>query len=320
MRLLLGYPVEAKHVAQIQAAAGPYEVVVGEQDQLAELLLQADLFCGHVKVMVDWKSIVRLGRLQWIQSSAAGLDHCLDPAVVHSEIVISSASGVLADQVAEHTMGLIGAVLRRLPDFLEAQGRREFLRRPTRDLHGSTVGIVGFGGVGRRLAELLAPYRVRIVATDYFPVDPPDHVDVVWPRKKLPQLLAESDIVVLCVPLTDETRGLIDKNNLQAMKPESVLVNVCRGPVVVEHDLVAALLTGQISAAAIDVTRDEPLPAQSPLWEAPNLLITPHVAGQAANRIDRMTHFFCENLTRYQQGRPLVNLVDKQLGFPRPAR
>ena len=169
MRLLLGYPAEAKHVAQIQAVAGPYEVIVGEQEQLAELLLQADLFCGHVKVSVDWNEIVRRKRLQWIQSSAAGLDHCLDPAVVKSQIVISSASGVLADQVAEHTMSLIGAVLRRLPLFLEAQGRREFVRRPTHDLHGSTVGIVGFGGVGRRLAELLAPYKVRILATDYFP-------------------------------------------------------------------------------------------------------------------------------------------------------
>jgi D-3-phosphoglycerate dehydrogenase len=269
---------------------------------------------------VDWSKIVRRERLQWIQSSAAGLDHCLDPAVVESEIMISSASGVLADQVAEHTMCLIGAVLRRLPLFLEAQGRREFVRRPTRDLHGATVGIVGFGGVGRRLAELLAPYRVRIVATDYFPVDPPDHVEAVWPREKLPQLLAESDVVVLCLPLTVETRCLIDKNKIESMKPQSVLVNVCRGPVVVEDDLVAALRSGHISAAAIDVTCAEPLPAESSLWDAPNLLITPHVAGQAATRIDRMTRFFCENLSRYQQGQPLVNLVDKQLGFPRPGR
>ncbi len=320
MKLLLGYPVKENHIAQIRTAAPEIEIVAAEQSQLSEGLLCTDLFCGHVKVPVDWEKIVSARRLKWIQSSAAGLDHCLHPAVVDSEIMVSSASGVLGDQVAEHTIALISASLRGIPRFIAATHRREFVRRPTRDLHGSTVGIVGFGGVGRRLAELLVPYRVRILATDYFPVNQPTHVESLWEKAQLPQLLSESDIVVLCVPLTDETRGMFDKKAFSQMKPGSMLVNVCRGPVVVEDDLVAALEDGVISSAAIDVTCEEPLPTDSALWSADNLLITPHVAGQAATRIDRMTAFFCDNLERYLEGKPLNNLVEKTLGFPRRYR
>ena len=318
MKLLLGYPLEEIHVAQVKASVPAYEVVVAEQSQLAELLPSADLFCGHVKVPVDWEKIVDNKRLKWIQSSAAGLDHCLHPRVVESDIIVTSASGVLADQVAEHALCLISTVLRSIPTFMVAQAQHEFKRRPTRDLHGSTIGIVGFGGVGRRVAELLAPYRVTILATDYFPVDAPSHVKHVWSREELPKLLSQSDIVVLAVPLTDETRGLMNTARFDCMKPQSVLVNICRGPVVVEKDLIAALRAGKISSAAIDVTSEEPLPEDNPLWNAPNLLITPHVAGQASTRIDRMTQFLIDNLVRYQSGQPLRNMVDKQLGFPVP--
>jgi D-3-phosphoglycerate dehydrogenase len=318
MRLLLGYPLEKEHLRQIQSVAGDYELVEAEQEQLGGELPKADLFCGHVKTPVEWEQVVAAGRLQWIQSSAAGLDHCLHPAIVESDIVVTSASGVLADQVAEHAVGLISATLRSFPVFFAAQQRREFVRRPTRDLHNSSVGIVGFGGVGRRLSELLAPYRVRIVATDYFSRTPPPHVEAIWPPERLDQLLTESDIVVLCVPLTAATRGLIAADQLTQMRSGAVLVNVSRGEVVVERDLVAALASRQIAGAAIDVTQQEPLPPESGLWELSNVLITPHVAGQSGRRIDEMTKFFCENLRRYQNREPLLNLVDKRLGFPAP--
>jgi len=318
MRLILAYPVEEKHLGQIRAAAPGYEVVDAGQERLSEEIRSADLFCGHVKVPVCWEEVVRGGRLRWIQSSAAGLDHCLPQEVVESEIVVSSASGVLADQVAEHAMALIGATLRKLPTFYEAQKKREFVRRPTQDLHGATVGIVGFGGVGRRLAELLMPYQVRIVATDWFPTNKPAGVDALWPPEQLGQLLAVSDLVVLCAPLTEITRGMIASETLAQMQPHAVLVNVARGPLVVERDLVAALRANVIAAAAVDVTEQEPLPSSSELWQLANVLITPHVAGQSRTRIDKMTDFFCENLLRYQSGRPLLNRVDKRLGFPVP--
>lgn len=317
MRVVLCYPVEAKHLRQIAAVAPQAELVDAGQERVAEEILEADIFCGHAKVHpVPWDEVVRRGRLKWIQSSAAGLDHCLVPSVINSEIVVTSASGVLADQVAEHTVALLTALLRSLPVFFRAQQKKEFIRRPTGDLHRATVGIVGFGGNGRRIAEVLRVFKTRIIATDMFPVDKPDCAEALWSADRLDDLLAACDIVILAAPLLTSTRGMIDTRAFARMKPSAVLINMARGPLVVEAALVDALRSGQLAGAGLDVTEIEPLPQDSPLWELPNVIITPHVGGQSATRIDDMTAIFCENLARWQTGRPLVNLVDKKLGFP----
>ncbi len=317
MRIVLCYPVEPSHCEQIAACAFGAEIVDAGQQRIAEELFSADIYCGHAKVPVDWQGVVRKGRLRWIQSSAAGMDHCLVPPVIESDIVVTSASGVLADQVAEHTIALLTGWCRSLPVFFRAQQSKEFVRRPTCDLTGSTVGIVGFGGVGRRLAQLLRPFKTRILATDMFPVDKPDYVHALWPADRLDQLLAEADFVVLALPLNEATRGMIDAETLAKMKRAAVLVNVARGPLVVEPDLLDALTAGKLAGAVVDVTDPEPLPPESALWGLPNVIITPHVAGQSARRIDNMTRLFCENLRRWQAGRPLINyLADKRLGFP----
>jgi len=317
-RIVLCYPVEPRHVAQIQACLPGATVVDAGQEHVAGELGGADIFCGHPKVPVPWDDVVAGGRLRWIQSSAAGLDHCLVPGVVASPIVVTSASGVLADQVAEHTLALVTACTRRIPLFLAQQARREFVRRPTRDLTGATVVIVGLGGNGRRLVEVLAPFRVRLLATDWFPVRKPADVEFLGGPETLPDLLPQADILILAAPLTDQTRGMIDAAAVARMKPGAILVNVARGPLVVEDALVDALERGHLDSAGVDVTPEEPPAATSRLWTAPRLLITPHVGGQAARRIDAMTDFFCDNLRRYAEGRPLLNLVDKRLGFPEP--
>jgi D-3-phosphoglycerate dehydrogenase len=305
-------------VAQIVAAAPQAEVVDAGQQRVAQELLTADIFCGHAKVPVPWNEVVRGGRLRWIQSSAAGLDHCLVPSVVASDIVVTSASGVLADQVAEHAISLTTALTRSLPTFFRAQEQHEFIRRPTRDLTHCTVGIVGFGGNGRRLAEVLQVFKTRILATDTFPVDKPDFVEALWPAERLDDLLAEVDVLFLAAPLTDITRHMIDRRALARLRPGALLINVARGPLVVEADLVAAIESGHLAGAGLDVTAEEPLAIDSPLWSLPNVVITPHVGGQSARRIDDMTDFFSANLRRWQAGEPLANLVDKRLGYPVP--
>ncbi|HEY1599841.1 MAG TPA: D-2-hydroxyacid dehydrogenase [Pirellulales bacterium] len=317
-RIVLCYPVEPRHVAQIMAAAPQAEVVDAGQQRVAQELLTADIFCGHAKVPVPWNEVVRGGRLRWIQSSAAGLDHCLVPSVVASDIVVTSASGVLADQVAEHAISLTTALTRSLPTFFRAQEQHEFIRRPTRDLTHCTVGIVGFGGNGRRLAEVLRVFKTRILATDTFPVDKPDFVEALWPAERLDDLLAEVDVLFLAAPLTDITRHMIDRRALARLRPGALLINVARGPLVVEADLVAAIESGHLAGAGLDVTAEEPLAVDSPLWSLPNVVITPHVGGQSARRIDDMTDFFSANLRRWQAGEPLANLVDKRLGYPVP--
>jgi phosphoglycerate dehydrogenase-like enzyme len=316
MRIVLCYPVEQRHCDQIAAAAPRAEIVDAGQQGVAREILAADVFCGHAKVPVPWDDVVRQGRLRWIQSSAAGLDHCLAPSVVESEIIVTSASGVLADQVSEHAVALATALTRSLPVFFRAQNRREFIRRPTRDLHHSTVGIIGFGGVGRRLAQVLSAFKTRILATDMFPFQRPGYVAALWPPERLDELLAEVDLLFLCAPLTSQTIGMLNARALARMKSTAFLINVARGKLVVENDLADALETGRLAGAAVDVTPEEPLPESSRLWTARNLIITPHVGGQSARRIDDMTDFFCENLRRYQSGEPLLNQVDKRLGFP----
>jgi D-3-phosphoglycerate dehydrogenase len=317
MRIVLCYPVETKHIAQIAAAMPDAEIVDAGQEHVAEQLFTADIFCGHAKVPVDWDGVVRHGRLRWIQSSAAGMDHCLVPSVIESDITVSSASGVLADQVAEHTIALITAWTRGLPVFFRAQQKKEFIRRTTRDLTRSTVGIVGLGGNGRRLVELLAPFQTLILATDLFPIDKPDAVETLWPADRLNDLLPLADILVLSLPLYAQTKNMFNAAALAKMKPEALLVNMARGPLVVHEDLVAALESGHLAGAVMDVTEPEPLPPTSRLWDMPNVIITPHVGGQAAWRIDTMTDLFCRNLERWQAGLPLINyLSDKHLGFP----
>lgn len=316
MRIVLCYPVAELHLAQIRAAWPGCEVVDAGQERVAEELPHADIYCGHAKVPVPWDDVVAKGRLQWIQSSAAGMDHCLVPSVVNSEIIVTSASGVLAKQVADHTMALMAGMLRDLPTFFRAQEKREFIRRPTRDLHGTTIGIVGMGGNGRVLARVLKPFETTILATDWYPENKPPQVDELLPADALDEILPRVDILILAAPLNDHTRGMIDERRLRLLPKDAVLVNMARGPLVVESDLAKVLQAGHLWGAALDVTEEEPLPTDSLLWDIPNLIITPHVGGQRKSRIDDMSRLFLENSRRYQAGETLINRVDKPLGFP----
>jgi len=311
--------MEQRHYRQICESVPGHEVVDAGQERIAAELLEADIFCGHAKVPVSWPDVVRRGRLKWIQSSAAGLDHCLTPETIATDIVVTSASGLFADPVAEQTLALLLGCLRSLPTFFRAQQKKEFIRRPTRDLTQVTVGIVGLGGNGVRIAEVLRPFRTRIIATDMFVNEQPGVVDELWPADQLDRLLAESDVVIMCVPLNGQTLSMIAAPQLARTKRGAILINVARGPIVVEQDLVTALESGHLGGAGVDVTEVEPLPPESRLWDLPNVIITPHVGAQSARRADETTKLVCENLQRYFAGRPLINLVDKRLGYPTPA-
>ena len=156
--------------------------------------------------------------------------------------------------------GPAAGVLRSLPTFFRAQQKREFIRRPTRDLHGARIGIVGLGGNGRRLAEVLSAFRTTILATDWFPVNKPPHVAELLPADALDDILPRVDILILAAPLTEHTRGMIDARRLALLPQGAILINVARGPLVVENDLVAALESGHLGGAGVDVTELEPLP------------------------------------------------------------
>ena len=318
--IVLCYPLQEKHLGWIHATWPSATLVDAGQENVARRLGEADIFVGHAKVPVDWGSAVRGGRLRFIQSSAAGLDHCLVPSVIESDIVVCSASGLFANQVAEQTISLLLGLLRGLPVFFRQSQRREFVRRPTDDLHGKRVGIVGLGGNGRRMVPLLSAFKTRIRAVDYFPERKPEGVDELWGPERLLELAAWSEILILTLPLNADTAGLIGRGVFEAMPRGSYFINVARGGVVDEPELVAVLQSGKLAGAGVDVTAVEPLPEDSPLWQLPNVIITPHVGAQAASRVDDTTRLVCWNLAAYRTGRPLLNRVDKRLGFPHPER
>lgn len=326
MRIVLCYPVEAHQVEQIRQAAAKYdndkvthEVVDAGQERIDELLPSADIFIGHAKVPVDWDRVLAAGRLKFIQSSAAGLDHCLVPGVIDSDIVVASASGLFAPQVAEQTFSILFGLLRRIKTFVHAEAKREFIRRPTDDLRGKTVGIVGLGGNGREIAAMLAPWSCEIIATDYYPEDKPPEVAELWHADELPKLLERSDVVVLTLPLNSRTEGIFDAAMIANGKPGAIFINVARGGVVVETALIDALDDGRISAAGLDVTQVEPLSPESRLWDRENVIITPHVGAQSHRRVSDTTDLACLNLSRFFEGKTPLNVVDKNLGFPHPS-
>lgn len=320
MRIVLCYPVGEKHIAQLQAAAPDFEIINAGQERIDELLPTAEIFIGHAKVPVNWDRVLDAGKLRWIQSSAAGMDHCLVPGVIAEDrIVVSSASGLFAPQVAEQTFSLLFGLIRRAPLFFRAEAKRQFMRLPTDDLRGKTVGIVGMGGNGRMIAKMLAPWDVKIVGTDYFPEQKPAEVAELWPADHLDQLLQCSDYVILTLPLNASTRGLFGQQRFEQMKRGSYLVNVARGAVVQEAALCDALQSGQLAGAGLDVTEVEPLPPESLLWDDPKVMISPHVGAQSFRRVDDSTAMAAINLKRYQRGLTPYNLVDKTLGFPKPA-
>ena len=303
----------------MQNAAPHVNLIEATQETIAERIFDADIFVGHAKVPVPWLDVVAEGRLTFIQSSAAGLDHCLHPSVIDSDIVVCSASGLFANQVAEQTLAMLLGLLRGIPIFYRQWQNKEFVRRPTDDLHGKRVGIVGLGGNGRRLVDILQPFDVTIRATDYFPEYKPPTVDQLWPHTELKRLAEWSEVLILTLPLNAMTRGIVDRNILGAMAKGTYLINVARGSCVNEADLCDSLASGHLAGAGLDVTDIEPLPESSPLWGFPNVIITPHVGAQAERRTDDTTKLICENLRRYFAGEKLYNLVDKRLGFPHPS-
>ncbi len=316
--IVLCYPVEPHHLDWLKEVAPHCNLINAGQEGVGEAIHEADIFVGHAKVPVDWDSVVRKGRLRLIQSSAAGLDHCLVPSVIDSDIVVCSASGLFANQVAEQTMALLLGLLRGLPIFFRQSEQRSYVRRPTDDLHGKRVGIIGMGGNGRRLVEVLAPYHVSIHATDYYPVHRPEAVEFLGPHTELLKVARRSEILILTLPLNRQTHHAIDEQVLRSMPKGAFLVNVARGPCVDEAALIRVLEEGHLKGAGLDVAEVEPLPESSPLWQMSNVIITPHVGAQAASRVDDSTKLACENLRRYFAGEALLNRVDKELGFPHP--
>jgi phosphoglycerate dehydrogenase-like enzyme len=272
--------------------------------------------------------------LKWIQLLSAGADHVLGGPLKGTQIPIATASGIHATPIAEYTLASMLAYAHRIHLAIRAQVRREWMRSgafmaSVDDIRGQTLGIIGYGSIGRETARLAAAFGMKVIALKR---NPSDRADPGWspaglgdPEGKIPSrifgadereaILRESDYISVTLPLTEHTRKFIGEREFGAMKPGAYLVNIGRGEVIDEPAMAAALTAGKIGGAGLDVFEHEPLEAGSPLWDMENVILTPHISGASRGYMDKACELFAENLKRFAANRPLLNLVDPALGY-----
>jgi len=258
-------------------------------------------------------------KLRWVHAIASGMDAMLYPAMRDSNVILTGEKGLVGGHLADTGFGLLLALTRQIKTAIqlgpEGWNHRPDMRARELELEGMTMGVVGFGGTGRAIARRAVAFGMSVLAVDALPVPASDGVAEVWTLDRLDELLAQSDVVAIGAPLTEETRGLINDAAFSTMRQGALIMNVTRGEIIDGDALVAALTDGRCGGAALDVAPEEPLPADHPLWGFDNVVMTPHTAGASQLRGPRNIARFCDNLRRAQSGEPLSGVVDKQAGF-----
>lgn len=286
-------------------------VIVHGEEEAGREIVDAEVYFGWLTPDL----LRRAGRLRWVQSTAASQERHLFQELIDGDVILTNVAGIYSEEIADHVYALILALTRQIPRFVRSQDRRYWepnAGRMADALAGKVLGVIGLGGIGGEVARRGPAFRMRVVATRAHPDRPkPDYVDQVWGPDGLDDLLRVSDVVVICTPETPRTRRLIGSRELGLMKPTARLINVGRGAVVDLSALVQALERGAIAGAGLDVFEVEPLPADHALWGLPNVVITPHMASEGEIYKIRRVDVFLDNLSRYVDGRPLVNVVDK---------
>lgn len=258
---------------------------------------------------------LQLPRLRWVHSWFAGTDSALFPELVDSHVVLSSSAGNGAVPLAEHAMLLLLMLDRDVPRWHEAQRSHTWDRYRHGELAGSTVGIFGLGKAGIDLARKARAFHMHVVGLRRRYDVPVEGVERIYPPQQIYDFVSKCDHVVIMAPLTTSTRGSFDASVLRAMKPSATLVCVSRGGIVNDGDLLHALSTGAIRAAGLDAHRVEPLPPDSPFWDLPNVIVTPHNGATTTGTLERQVAIFLDNLERFSRGAEMVNVVDKHAGY-----
>ena len=262
-------------------------------------------------------------KLQWIHAPTAAVHQFLFPELINSDVILTNSTEVHGPVVAEHVIALIFALAKKIPQAAISQQKHVWGKeamwiegyRP-REIAGATLGLIGLGSIGRRVAKMASALGMRVIAVrEHVEKEVSPGVELVFAASELDKLLGQSDFVVVAAPLISATQGLMNAERFRQMKPEAFLINVGRGPQVDEAALADALCRRRIAGAAIDVFEQEPLPPDSPLWDLDNLLITPHTAGLTGKLWDRHYELFSGNLRRYLLNEPLLHVVDKHTGY-----
>ncbi len=303
------------HLDQIKKIVPTASIIIAADDSLLEKYIEkADIVIHSHERKVNW---AQAKNLKWVQSGSAGVTD-LAIALKNTDVLLTNASGVAPIPIAEWVLGIMLVFAKRIDraykNQLTGQGwNRKYEEMEGFELLGKTVGILGYGRIGSQVAKISKGIGMKTAALSHKKNINDESIDRVY--KNLDQVLAESDFVVNCLPLTAETQGYFDLKKFKKMKRDAYFLNIGRGKTVVEKDLIIALKTGLIKGAGVDVTETEPLPIDSPLWKLENIIITPHISSWTPKYTDRVVDIFCENLKAYLNNKPMLTLVNKNSGY-----
>lgn len=297
-------------------ATGYDLLVTRDVDAIAAAMADIEVVSGHIAL----ETVLAMPHLRWYQQWGAGAEWIIEhPEIRERDLVVTNASGVHAVPISEHLLAMMLALARQIPDAVRAQDRHEWLRggwsHPVFELAGKTLLLIGVGAIGQRTARLAAALEMHVIGVRRDPERQVRGIERMVSPAELDAVLPEADLVVLTVPLTPETQHLIGARQLALMKHTATIYNIGRGGTIDQEALIEALRSGQIAGAGLDVTDPEPLPADSPLWDLDNVLITGHYSGSTPAYDERALAIFEENLGRYVRGEPLRNRLDLTLGI-----
>ena len=309
MRILLYPGIEEPWLGKLRAISPEVEVVVADDEtEAVKQVREAEALYGRLTPAM----LAAAEKLQWVQATGIGLEGSMFPELIASDVVMTNMRGVYSDHIADHVFGYILTFARGLHVYLRQQLSRTWQPGvPIHYLPETTLGIIGLGGIGAQVARRGRFFGMRVLAVDPSPKGDTGLAEQVWGMDGLPEMLGQADFVVICAPHTPVTERLFGAAQLRAMKPTAYLMNIGRGVIVQLEALTQALQTGEIAGAALDVFEREPLPADHPLWEMENVIVTPHVADTGPYVHDRRMELFLENARRFVAGQPLLTVVDK---------
>ncbi|KKR33141.1 MAG: hypothetical protein UT63_C0023G0004 [Candidatus Gottesmanbacteria bacterium GW2011_GWC2_39_8] len=318
-RIMMEYKPE--YISKIREIVPSAEIVVVEEilEEVNKNFPDTDiLICGYFDRpdLVDF-SIAK--KLKWVHVESAGAQD-ISAALRHTDIIVTNSSGVHPIPIAEHVFGLLLMFTRKLNNAYKRQLEKQKWEKsytlfPVEELSGKTMGIVGYGRIGKRIAEVAKSFGMKVIAIKHETQKEDIHADQFYKSEDLDILLAESDVLVNALPLTPETKGLFNLDKFKLMKRSAYFVNIGRGKTVIEKDLIQALKEEIIRGAGLDVFEEEPLLPSSPLWNLENVIITPHFAGWTPRYAERVIDIFCQNLEAYMKNEKMPNFVDKQRGY-----
>ncbi len=321
MKLVTTRPFPPHIAQQLRSLAPELEIVTADDlDVLLREVRDADILVGSFgggSGELFARVMAAAPKVRWVHTSSAGIDELLGPQVLARDFVFTCGKGEsVANLLAEHALALLLALTRGVVKAARLDSwQPEAFRGNLREVRGLAMGIVGFGAVGQALATRAIALGMTVLGIRAHPGPPPEGVEAAWGPDMLPTLLARSDVVVLILPHTPETRGSFGEEQLRQMKRSAILINIGRGQVMDGCAVERALVEGWIAGAGLDVMPEEPWPASSPLWHMDNVILTPHIAGNSPNRAGRDLEVLVQNMARFLRGEPLVSTVDRKAAY-----